>query len=149
MGILTLYRSKKMFSYEDNYGGNVFENYYYTYLVLKDDIIFIFSSSPMYSSSKLKPITSFDDSNTLNKLDIMLKTASNSTYENIEKHTIKFILPIHIADKRGSVIVINRIYNAFISEIDKLLKLKAWNDNEPNKLVVEEEFERIDTPVGN
>lgn len=138
-----LYRSKKMSSYEDNYGGNVFNNYYYSYLLFRYNNVFLFSSSPMFSSSKIKPITSFDDSKTIKNIEIILKNASTSTFENIETNTVIFNLPVQIVNEQGGIFEVNRIYNAIFEQGNMFLKLKAWNESTPDELIVTEEFEQI------
>ena len=133
-----------MSSYEDNYGGNVFDNYYYSYLLLQNNLIYIFSSSPMYSSSKLKPINSFNDRKTIKSLDIILKNASYSEYKNISEDEIIFSLPVQVANEHGEIIEVNRIYSAGLKNDEKLLMLKAFDENNSDVLVVDSEFERID-----
>ena len=133
-----------MSSYEDNYGGNVFDNYYYSYLLLQNNLIYIFSSSPMYSSSKLKPINSFNDRKTIKSLDIILKNASYSEYKNISEDEIIFSLPVQVANEHGEIIEVNRIYSAGLKNDEKLLMLKAFDENNSDVLVVDSEFERKD-----
>ncbi len=144
MAILkALYRSKKMFSYEDNYGGNVFQNCYYTYLLLRENCMCIFSSSPMVSRSKMNPITSFDDSKTLAKLEIILKNASWSIFEFIDESTIRFAMQVQSIDNSGEVVELRRIYNATTFDEGNKLNLMAWHESDSEKIVVNEEFERI------
>jgi hypothetical protein len=139
-----LYRSLKISSYEDNYGGNVFDIYYYSYLLLQNNLIYIFSSSPMFSSSKLKPINSFDDYKTIKSIDIILKNASHAVYIKNSKVEITFELPVQVANLQGEIIEINRIYSAVLKNDGKFLKLKAFNDNNPDVFVIDSEFEKID-----
>lgn len=139
-----LYRSLKMSSYEDNYGGNVFDNYYYSYLLLQNNLIYIFSSSPIYSSSKLTPIQFFDDSKTLKNIDVILKNASNSEYKRIKEDEISFSLPVQIADEQGEIIEVNWIYSAVLENDGKILKLKAFDENNPDVFVIDSEFERVE-----
>lgn len=139
-----LYRSLKMSSYEDNYGGNVFDNYYYSYLLLQNNLIYIFSSSPIYSSSKLTPIQFFDDSKTLKNIDVILKNASHSEYKRIKEDEISFSLPVQIADEQGEIIEVNWIYSAVLENDGKILKLKAFDENNPDVFVIDSEFERVE-----
>jgi len=139
-----LYRSIKMSSYEDNYGGNVFDNYYYSYLLLQNNLIYIFSSSPMHSSSKLKPIHSFDDSKTIKSIDLILKNASHAEYKKVNENEITFSLSVQVASEQGQIIEVNRIYFAVLENDGKLLKLKAFDENNSDVLVIDSEFERID-----
>ena len=140
----SLYRSLKMSSYEDNYGGNVFDNYYYSYLLLQNNLIYIFSSSPMYSSSKLTPIQFFDDSKTLKNINVILKNASHSEYKKIKEDEIVFNLPVQVADLKGAIIEVNRIYSAVLENDGENLNIKAFDENNPYVFVIDSEFERIE-----
>lgn len=57
----SLYRSKEVHSYEDNFGGNVFDNYFYNYLLFRDGQVFIFFSTPMVSSLVLERLIRKND----------------------------------------------------------------------------------------
>lgn len=145
MAVLNLlYRSINMSSYEDNYGGNVFDNYYYSYLRLQDNIIYIFSSCPMYSASKLKPIQLFDDSKTIKNIDLILKNSSHAEYKKIGENELKFSLPFQVQGEHGEIIEVTRNYTAIFENEWALLKLKAFDENNPNKIVVDAEFKRLD-----
>ncbi len=139
-----LYRSIKIFSYEDNYGGNVFDNYYYRYLNVKNNFVYTFYSNPMYSSSKLKPINSFDDSKTIKNIDIILKNATQTKYIKINNGEMTFRLPVQVANEQGEIIEVNRIYTATFEKNGKLLGLNAFDENKPNDLTVVEEYEEIE-----
>lgn len=140
----SLYRSLKMSSYEDNFGGNVFDNYYYSYLLLQNNLIYIFSSSPMYSSSKLTPIQFFDDSKTLKNINVILKNASHSEYKKIKDDEIVFNLPVQVADLKGEIVEVNRIYSAVLENDGEILNVKAFDENNPDVFVIDSEFERIE-----
>jgi hypothetical protein len=144
MAILTmLYRSTKLNRYEDNYGGNAFDNYYYSYLFIQDNIIYLFSSNPMCSSSKLKPIQSFDDRKTIENMDVILENTSRSVYEENKEGSLTFSLPAQAINEQGDIIVVTRTYFA-VFENDKMsLKLKASDENDLNRSVIETEFERV------
>jgi hypothetical protein len=76
----SIFRSKKLSSYEDNYGGNAFDNYYYNYILFRDNSVYRFHSSPMMSSSKLKLINSFEDKKTIGSINLLLKNASKANF---------------------------------------------------------------------
>ncbi len=132
-----------MFSYEDNYGGNVFDNLYYSYLFFRENHVFIFTSSPMFSTSKLKPLKSFDDIKTLKNLDVILKNATRCDYRNVDRNIIEFNLPIQTENEIGEIIEVTRIYKAILENNNKSLILNAWNENTPGRIEINEGFEQI------
>ena len=138
-----LFRSIKISSYEDNYGGNAFDNYYYSYILFKNNLIYIFSSSPMYSSSKLKPIQSFNDAKTIKNIKVILKNATYAEYKKTSKNEIIFNLPAQVVGEQGEIISVNRIYKLIIENDGKLLSLNAYNENSPNLIVIDMKFEKI------
>jgi hypothetical protein len=146
----TLYKSKKIIVLEDGYGGSPSWKYFYSYILFKNKKCYTFYSfKPFeiigrFNYEKLKPIQSFDDSKTLKSIDIILKNASHSEYTKINDDEITFNLPVQVANESGEIIEVNRIYSAVLENNERLLKLKAFDENDPDVLVIDEEFERID-----
>jgi len=56
-------------------------------------------------------------------------------------------LPIQVANEQGEIIEVNRIYSAILENDGELLKLKAFDENNPDVLTIDAEFEKVD--LGN
>ena len=145
-----LYKSQKLHVSEDGYGGSPAWIYFYQYLYFKESECYLFYSYKPFeivgriNYEKLKPIKSFDDSKTIKNIDVILKNASYSAYKKTSEDEITFKLPIQVADEQGEIIEVNRIYTIIIENEGKLLKLKAFNENNPDVFVIDSEFERLD-----
>jgi hypothetical protein len=134
-----LYRSRRLFSYRDNFGANAFINYYYSYLLFKDNTVFIFSSSPMFSSGSSQ-LTSFEDEKTLERIDIILKEASKSTVKK-SGSKLEFNLQAQTLNDNGVAEAIIRLYEAYITHTQ--LSLKVWERNKNNEPIINEIFELV------
>ena len=56
-------------------------------------------------------------------------------------------MPIQVANEQGEIIEVNRIYSAILENDGELLKLKAFDENNPDVLTIDAEFEKVD--LGN
>lgn len=145
-----LYRSVILNVFEDGYGGSPAWLYFYQYIFLKENECYLFYSFKPFeivgrhNYEKLKPIHSFDDSKTIKSIDIILKNVSHSYYEKISNNEITFSLPVHVANEQGEIIEVNRIYSAILENDGELLKLKAFDENNPDVLTIDAEFEKVD-----
>ncbi len=137
--------------FEDGYGGSPSWKYFYSYILFKNNECYVFYSiKPFeiighFNYEKLNPIQSFDDSKTIKSMDVILKNATHSAYKKINNNEIGFSLPVQVADEQGQIIEVNRVYYAVFEKKGNILKLKAFDENNPAVLVIDSEFERINT----
>lgn len=126
------------------------EVFLYIYIYISENICYLFSSINLYevighiNYEKLKPINSFDDSKTIRNMDVILKNAPYTEYKKISENEITFNMPVQVASEEGEIIEVNRIYTATFENNGMLLKLKAFDKNNPNILVFDEEYEEVD-----
>lgn len=149
----SLYRSKKLVVFEDGYGGSPSWKYFYSYILFTPKECYNFYSIKSFeiigriNYEKLEPMQSFDDSKTLKNIDAILKNASHSEYKKIKEDEITFSLPVQIADEQGEIIEVIRIYSAILENDGELLKLKAFNEDNSDVLVIDAEFEKVNFKV--
>ena len=62
----------------------------------------------------------------------------------MKENEITFNMPVQVASEEGEIIEVNRIYTATFENNGMLLKLKAFDKNNPNILVFDEEYEEVD-----
>jgi len=138
-----LYKSKALTNILDGVGGVGWNTYWYNYLYFDSQTFYMFSSIEKVTKSIKYPIQEFDDSKTIENYKILLTKARKGEYKRLNDEQFEYVLQIQIVDNNGNFVKVDRVYSAMFENEGKRLKLKAFNMNVPNEIVVEEEFEQI------
>jgi hypothetical protein len=139
-----LYKSKRIANISDGVGGVAWNTYWYNYLYFDSQTFYMFSSIEKVRKSIKYPIQEFDDSRTIKNYKVLLNEARKGEYKMSKDGKIEFLLPIQVVNNSGNFDEVNRIYSAFFENEGRILKLKAFNENVPSEIVIDEEFEKIE-----
>lgn len=138
-----LYKSKSLANILDGVGGVAWNSYWYNYLYFDSQTFYMFSSIEKVTKSINSPIQEFDDNKTIKNYKVLLGKARKGEYKVLNDGNIEFLLPVQAVNRDGNFIEVKRNYSAVFENGGRILKLKAFNENEPNEILVDEEFEEV------